>query len=76
MSLETFFFFFLFFNKLPSPGPQIKKRTEVGIYTLQVKIHLVFDSGGSFLTLVGGSAGTPRRLPQRLLFDFSSRGDF
>ena len=32
--------------------------------------HLFFDSGDSFLTLVGGLAGTPRRLPRdsRLTF--------
>ena len=27
--------------------------------TLRVKNHLFFDSGDSFLTLFGGSAGTP-----------------
>ena len=58
---------------VPADAP--KKSQKRVSERLEVENRLSFDSGDSFLTLYGASAGTPRRLSRRL-FCFSSRGCF
>ena len=57
------------------PAPQ--KESKMSLRSQKTGDFWLTESpGDSFLTLFGASAGTPRRLPRRLFFDFSSRGSF